>query len=997
MAQSILWGLRCAVRGATWLALALGTVAVAPAFGASYTDEERGPEQARVETGGWAFAKPSAALETRNRWGPRGDHLVIALGFSTGQGLAFPNRGLFGSSWDFAAQAVSWETGAEGAYVDAADAQDTMVGVPIEGPLVGAAPLVIARGSLLLRFALPALNDETAARSLFNSGATPGTAGALTIFRPAGAAYVQFRLGDPTGGTRDTYRFTYAPGAAHTALLTWGEQGFRVWVDGLPAPPANPERPLSTAAVVVPIGQRFRLNTNQNQQSSSYARYYAFAVWDWQLEAIERDELFTDPYLPLRPTPRVRFSTWNNAAAFRVKPDEATFNVVAAAGSTGVFRVALSQDAYLRSGVVYSEERSFAATTRQRVESVAALPAPGRWYWIAEYRTDAGATWQPFPGGRGMLRTPRNDPRALVLADDHVCNNQQNISAGDEGYATNDDYGYGMDLVRVTAGASAYKVYAAWKTLYDAYLRADGAEYDLIVHLGDAQIGESASSSETCATRHEVWRNFWAPVLKLGTVVFVLGNHEGEAGYQQNGGEAPRQMWDTYWRKQYLSLPASATYPEGGEGGAWDSAADWRPTGTSDDGVTWDYDDPAYIATYIEALGPEAYTDLQNFYAFTWGNALFVVLDVFRYTEPGDPAVWLGGGSRTRPGPTWTLGLTQRAWLETVLSGSSAPYKFLLLHHLPGGEQIHQPTKWYGRGSGANLTPHVVDADATSPYYGHVWDPEDWWLHQLCKTHGVTAVIKGHDHKFCHVVKETVHYVSAPTAAAPSLNTDGWNFPSAAASYGSASILGADKAEVLRLHNCYGYLEMTLDAGARITLRNTAAALAPLNWTVVQHTEQWISPPLPVTEGRVVLSEVPRDIAYVTAQPYDFAHPPANSYSDTWPTYVPPFEGTAQEEPFGVPDLPVSGTQVFVAHFPRTLYSAVLPTHAGPLGDADCDGRVTFADIDPFVAALYGPAAYYAQLPHCNWLLADTNCDGNVTFADIETFVSCLGGACRCP
>lgn len=71
--------------------------------------------------------------------------------------------------------------------------------------------------------------------------------------------------------------------------------------------------------------------------------------------------------------------------------------------------------------------------------------------------------------------------------------------------------------------------------------------------------------------------------------------------------------------------------------------------------------------------------------------------------------------------------------------------------------------------------------------------------------------------------------------------------------------------------------------------------------------------------------------------------------------------------------------------------------YPGPLGDMNCDGHTTFADIDPFVTALSGPTTYYGQFPECNWILADTNCDGGVTFADIDPFVACLGGACRCP
>ncbi|MBK9126971.1 MAG: hypothetical protein IPM13_04135 [Phycisphaerales bacterium] len=63
-------------------------------------------------------------------------------------------------------------------------------------------------------------------------------------------------------------------------------------------------------------------------------------------------------------------------------------------------------------------------------------------------------------------------------------------------------------------------------------------------------------------------------------------------------------------------------------------------------------------------------------------------------------------------------------------------------------------------------------------------------------------------------------------------------------------------------------------------------------------------------------------------------------------------------------------------------------------GDMNCDGVVDFDDIDPFVLALSGPAAYHGQYPNCQWLNADTDGDGDVDFDDIDPFVSRIGSAC---
>jgi hypothetical protein len=61
------------------------------------------------------------------------------------------------------------------------------------------------------------------------------------------------------------------------------------------------------------------------------------------------------------------------------------------------------------------------------------------------------------------------------------------------------------------------------------------------------------------------------------------------------------------------------------------------------------------------------------------------------------------------------------------------------------------------------------------------------------------------------------------------------------------------------------------------------------------------------------------------------------------------------------------------------------------VGDLNCDGVISAADIDPFVIALtQGQAGYQAQFPDCNFLNADCNADGTVSAADIDAFVTLL-------
>ncbi len=63
----------------------------------------------------------------------------------------------------------------------------------------------------------------------------------------------------------------------------------------------------------------------------------------------------------------------------------------------------------------------------------------------------------------------------------------------------------------------------------------------------------------------------------------------------------------------------------------------------------------------------------------------------------------------------------------------------------------------------------------------------------------------------------------------------------------------------------------------------------------------------------------------------------------------------------------------------------------GPVGDMDCDGDRDFFDIDPFVLALSGEAAYLTSYPNCVWRHADCDLDGEVDFFDIDPFIAVLG------
>ena len=67
---------------------------------------------------------------------------------------------------------------------------------------------------------------------------------------------------------------------------------------------------------------------------------------------------------------------------------------------------------------------------------------------------------------------------------------------------------------------------------------------------------------------------------------------------------------------------------------------------------------------------------------------------------------------------------------------------------------------------------------------------------------------------------------------------------------------------------------------------------------------------------------------------------------------------------------PIGATSEFSA--------CVVATGAASPGDVNCDGTANFDDIDPFVLALAGQAAYEANYPECDWLTGDIDGSGRL-------------------
>lgn len=242
---------------------------------------------------------------------------------------------------------------------------------------------------------------------------------------------------------------------------------------------------------------------------------------------------------------------------------------------------------------------------------------------------------------------------------------------------------------------------------------------DFMMSLGDIFGDDHTPNSTTLAdmdSLHKAYRPFLNNICQDVPFYVCLGNHEGEKDYYLHKNPPNNiAVYGTLTRKKYYPNP----YPNAFYSGD----------------------------TTSEGFGmgqPE------NFYAFNWGDALFVVLDVYRYdcdTTP-KPHNW-----------SWSLGRAQYDWLKSVLQQSSARYKFVFAHHVRGedrGGVTNAPLYEWGGYDGANGTTYSFDTQR--PGWGKP-------IHQLFKDYGVNIFFQGHDHLFAHEVLDSIVYQEVPMAA----------------------------------------------------------------------------------------------------------------------------------------------------------------------------------------------------------------------------------------
>jgi predicted phosphodiesterase len=241
---------------------------------------------------------------------------------------------------------------------------------------------------------------------------------------------------------------------------------------------------------------------------------------------------------------------------------------------------------------------------------------------------------------------------------------------------------------------------------------------DFHIDLGDTFMTGKHGDRESAAKQYAAQRHYFGLIGHAAPVFLVLGNHDGEETFKPGWAEADGlAVWSCLRRKGFFPNPV----PDG------------FFTGNAE-------------KNHYAGL-------LQDYYAWTWGDALFVVLDPYWASGPtrGGKEAW-----------NMTLGKAQYDWLAGTLRASRTKFKFVFIHQLVGGLDKG------GRGGAEAATLYEWggrDKDGSDTFAAH----RPGWgkpIHALLVETGVTIVFHGHDHFFAHQELDGIVYQLVPQPAA---------------------------------------------------------------------------------------------------------------------------------------------------------------------------------------------------------------------------------------
>jgi hypothetical protein len=279
---------------------------------------------------------------------------------------------------------------------------------------------------------------------------------------------------------------------------------------------------------------------------------------------------------------------------------------------------------------------------------------------------------------------------------------------------------------------------------------------DFEIDLGDTFSLDGTTSQSAVDSRYLAYRNsaYMGAIGPSIPIFLASGNHEDEEGWNLDDTPFSIAVGSIQARKAYFPTPVNDGFYSGNT-------------------------DP------LAAINAATYGDQyrEDYYAWTWGNALFIVIDEFQYTMNLPYASGTAGEGSDDPKTgdqwSWTLGAQQYQWLKTTLQNSDARYKFIFSHQMTGGipRSIGGVDAGYVRG-GAEAAAYFEwggrNGDGTAGFAAHrnAADFGTEPIHQLMVNYGVSAYFHGHDHQYVYETRDGIVYQEVPS---PSLSGSGFS------------------------------------------------------------------------------------------------------------------------------------------------------------------------------------------------------------------------------
>ena len=276
------------------------------------------------------------------------------------------------------------------------------------------------------------------------------------------------------------------------------------------------------------------------------------------------------------------------------------------------------------------------------------------------------------------------------------------------------------------------------KTQFDAdlykrtLLRAAADKPDFYILSGDDFSVDTLNPATITASqvreRYTLQRPYLTLIGRTSPLFLVNGNHEQAARYLLDGTPNNVAVWAQNARNSLYSQPAPDNFYAGN-------------------------------LTQVPFIGL-----LRNYFAWTWGDALFVVIDPY-WESPVAVDNQFGGLSKRQSMWDVSHGDAQYNWLKRTLEQSKAKYKFVFAHHVMGtgrgGIELAKLWEWGGEGQTGQFDFATQRPSWTTP------------IHQLMAANKVSIFFQGHDHIWVRQKLDGVTYQTISQPADPNYTL--WN------------------------------------------------------------------------------------------------------------------------------------------------------------------------------------------------------------------------------